>query len=138
TLNSPVTVTANNRKQIMNKFVKKESNILFGNKYKYSPQLSSNSQIVYVYTDSLGEVYDKTAQLVFSVSDGEVIGYTQTYVRSMIILHERQVIKSEKDVVTNLYANSEIPNNSKISYANLAYTKLLEARDSTFTFQFGS
>jgi Uncharacterized protein conserved in bacteria len=138
TLNSPVTVTANNRKQIMNKFVKKESNILFGNKYKYSPQLSSNSQIVYVYTDSLGEVYDKTAQLVFSVSDGEVIGYTQTYVRSMIILHERQAIKSEKDVVTNLYANSEIPNNSKISYANLAYTNCWKLRIVRFTFQFGS
>ncbi|MFC6177256.1 two-component system regulatory protein YycI [Companilactobacillus huachuanensis] len=131
TLNDPITVTNADRKDVMNRFVQKDSNILFGKQYKYAPQLSTNSQIVYVRTGSLGEVYDKTAQLVFSVSDGEVVGYTQTYVDSMIILHEKQAIKSEKDVITNLYANSEIPNNSKISYANLAYTKLLEAKNST-------
>ncbi|WP_119325491.1 two-component system regulatory protein YycI [Companilactobacillus musae] len=130
-LSDPIEVKASNRKSVMDKFIKKESNVLFGKDYKYSPQLSSGSQIVYVATTRLGEVYDKTAQLIFSVSDGEVIGYTQTYVKSMIILHERQAIKSEKDVITSLYANSEIPNNSKISYANLAYTKLLEAKDST-------
>lgn len=131
TLNNPITVTTANRTEVMNKFVKKESNILFGKDYKYAPQLSSSSQMIYVPTGSLGEVYDKTAQLVFSVSEGEVVGYTQTYVKKLIVLHEKQPIKSEKEIVTNLYANSEIPNNSKISYANLAYTKLLEANDST-------
>jgi len=131
TLDTPIPVTASDRKTVLDKFVKKEGNVLFGKKYKYSPQLSTNSQIVYVAADSLGEVYDKTFQLVFSVYDGKVVGYNQTYVKSMIILHEKQAVKSEKDVITNLYANSEIPNNSKISYANLAYTKLLEAKDST-------
>ncbi|MFH5810285.1 two-component system regulatory protein YycI [Companilactobacillus sp. FL22-1] len=130
-LNEPFTVTKNNRKKILDKFIKKESNVLFGKEYKYSPQLSTSSSIIYVGTGSLGDVYDKTDQLIFNVSGGEVVGYSQTYVKSMIILHERQTIKSEKDVVTNLYANSEIPNNSKIAYANLAYTKLLEAKDST-------
>ncbi|WP_338215105.1 two-component system regulatory protein YycI [Companilactobacillus muriivasis] len=131
TLDDPITVTDANRKTIMNNFVKKESNILFGKHYKYAPQLSTNSQMVYIETGSLGDVYDKTAQLIFSISDDEVVGYTQTYVKKLIVLHEKQPIKSEKDVITNLYANSEIPNNSKISYANLAYTKLLEAKDST-------
>ncbi|WP_010625644.1 two-component system regulatory protein YycI, partial [Companilactobacillus versmoldensis] len=114
TLDSPIPVTTSNRKKIMDKFIKKESNILYGKNYKYAPQLSTHSQMVYVTTSNLGDVYDKTAQLIFTISDGEVLGYTQTYVRSMIILHERQSIKSEKDVITNLYANSEIPNNSRL------------------------
>lgn len=130
-LSTPIEVTSANRKKVMDKFIKKEANVLFGKDYKYSPQLSSKSQMVYVGNSSLGEVYDKTAQLIFSVTDGEVVGYTQTHVKSLIILHERQAVKSEKDVITNLYANSEIPSNSKITYANLAYTKLLEAKDST-------
>jgi len=130
-LSDPITVTAENRKKLVDKFIKKDTNVLFGKEYKYSPQLSTSNQMVYVATTTLGEVYDKTAQLIFTVSDGEVVGYTQTYVKSMSVLHERQAVKSEKEVITNLYANSEIPNNSKISYANLAYTKLLEAKDST-------
>lgn len=131
TLANEIAVTATNKKAIMDKFIKKDSNVLFGDEYTYSPQLSNSSQMVYVPTGSLGEVYDKTAQLVFTITDGKVVGYTRTYVKSLIILHERQVVKSEKDVITNLYANSEIPNNSKITYANLAYTKLLEAKGST-------
>lgn len=131
TLDSPISVTSSNRKKIMDKFIKKESNVLYGKNYKYAPQLSTHSQMVYVATSNLGDTYDKTDQLIFTISNGEVLGYTQTYIRSMIILHERQSIKSEKDVITNLYANSEIPNNSKIAYANLAYTKLLEAKGST-------
>ncbi|PMD73816.1 two-component system regulatory protein YycI [Companilactobacillus nuruki] len=131
TLSNPIAITSADKIKIMDKFIKKESNVLFGKEYKYSPQLSTKSQIIYVENKSHGQIYDKTAQLAFTVSDGEVVSYTQTYVKSMIILHERQTIKSEKDVITNLYANSEIPNNSKITYANLAYTKLLEAKDST-------
>lgn len=130
-LDTPIAITSANKKRVMDKFIKKESNVLFGKEYKYAPQLSTSSQMVYVASGNLGEVYDKTAQVIFSVSDNEVVGYTQTYVKSMIILHERQVVKSEKEVITNLYANSEIPNNSKITYANMAYTKLLEAKDST-------
>lgn len=130
-LSNPIAVTSKNRQAIMDKFIKKESNVLFGKDYKYAPQLSSSTQMVYAATSVLGSVYDKTAQLSFSITDNEVVGYTQTHVKSLIVLHEKQIIKSEKDVITNLYANSEIPNNSKISYANLAYTKLLEAKDST-------
>lgn len=130
-LNSSISVTTSDRQKVMDKFIKKESNVLFGKDYKYAPQLSTSSQMVYVGTGPLGEVYDKTNQLTFTIESGRVVSYTQTHVRSMIILHERQAIKSEKDVITNLYANSEIPNNSKISYANLAYTKLLVAKDST-------
>lgn len=131
TLNSTIAVTAADRKEVMDKFIKKESNILFGKEYKYAPQLSTSSQIVYAQTNYLGEVYDKTSQLTFTVTDNHVVSYTQTHVKSIIILHERQTVKSEKDVITSLYVNSEIPNNSKISYANLAYTKLLEAKGST-------
>ncbi|CAJ1189652.1 hypothetical protein LCR01_15850 [Companilactobacillus crustorum] len=131
TLSNPIKITSTDKVATMNKFIKKESNVLFGKDYKYSPQLSSGSQMVYVAVSGLGEVYDKTAQLTFSVSNNEVVGYTQTYVKTLIILHEKQAIKSEKDIITNLYANSEIPNNSRIAYANLAYTKLLEAKDST-------
>jgi len=131
TLDDSITVNSASRKAIMNKFIKKNTNILFGKEYKYSPQLSTGSQMVYVGTGPLGEVYDKTIQLIFTISNDKVVGYTQTYVKSMKVLHESQSIKSEKEVITNLYANSEIPNNSKISYANMAYTKLLEAKGST-------
>lgn len=131
-LNTPIAVTKANRVKKLNSFIKRESNVLFGTQYKYSPQLSTSSQIVYSQTDdTLGEVYDKTAQLTFTLNDDKVTGYTQTYVHDLMILHEKEATKSEKDVVINLYTNSEIPNNSKITYANLAYTKLLEAKGST-------
>lgn len=131
TLNEPISVTSSNRKEKMDDFVKKTSNILFGSEYKYAPQLSSKSEIVYAETGSLGPVYDKTGQIVFSVEDGKVTSYTQTYIKTLQILQEKQETKSERDVITNLYSSSEIPNNSKITYANMAYTKLLEAKGST-------
>lgn len=130
-LNSTIAVTTGDRQKVMDKFIKKDSNVLFGRDYKYAPQLSTTSQMVYVGTSKLGEIYDKTCQLTFTIESGRVVSYTQTHVKSMIILHESQTIKSEKEVITNLYANSEIPNNSRISYANLAYTKLLVAKNST-------
>lgn len=131
TLDDPISVTDSNRKEKMNKFVKKESNILFGDEYVYSPQLSTSSEIVYAETGPFGPMYDKTGQLTFSVENGKVTGYTQTYMKRLDILQEKQSTKSERDVITNLYSSSEIPNNSKITYANMAYTKLLEAKGST-------
>src|SRR5699024_249154 len=77
TLNSSIAVTAADRKEVVDKFIKKESNVLFGKEYKYSPQLSTTSQMVYVESRSLGEIYDKTAQLSFTISEGRVVGYTQ-------------------------------------------------------------
>lgn len=131
-LNTPITITKSNRIKKLDTFMKRESNVLFGTQYKYVPQLSTSSQIVFAQTDeTLGEIYDKTAQLTFNVSGDKVTGYTQTYVNDVMILHEKEATKSEKDVIINLYTNSEISNNSKITYANLAYTKLLEAKGST-------
>lgn len=130
-LDDPISVTSSNRQSKLDKFLKKESNVLFGDEYKYAPQLSSSTEIVYAETGPLGPMYDKTGQLVFSVVNGKVVGYTQTYMKRLDILQEKQPTKSERDVVTNLYSSSEIPNNSKITYTNLAYTKLLEAKGST-------
>jgi regulatory protein YycI of two-component signal transduction system YycFG len=130
-LENPISVTSDNRKAKLDSFLKKDSNVLFGSEYVYAPQLSSGSQIIYAETSSLGTMYDKTGQIVFTVVNGKVTSYTQTYMKTLDILQEKQETKSERDVVTNLYSSSEIPNNSKITYANLAYTKLLEAKGST-------
>ncbi|WP_125761607.1 two-component system regulatory protein YycI [Companilactobacillus hulinensis] len=130
-LTEPFSVNTTNQESKLNSFLKKESNVLYGTKYKYAPQLSTASQIVYAQTDSVGELYDKTGRVTFEVDNKKVVGYTQTYVDDLMILHEKEVTKSEKDVISNLYTNSEIPNNSRIVYANLAYTKLTEAKGST-------
>ncbi|AKP67919.1 two-component system regulatory protein YycI [Companilactobacillus ginsenosidimutans] len=131
TLEEPISINSDNRKSKLDSFMKKESNILFGSEYTYSPQLSSSTQLVYAETGPLGVMYDKTGQLIFSVVNGKVVSYTQTYMKTLDILQEKQATKSEQDVVTNLYSSSEIPNNSKITYTNMAYTKLLEAKGST-------
>lgn len=131
TIEDPISVNSSNRQAKMDKFVQKESNVLFGSNYKYAPQLSSKSEIVYAQTSSLGTMYDKTGQIIFSVVNDKVVSYTQTYMKKLDILQEKQTTKSERDVITNLYSSSEIPNNSKITYTNMAYTKLLEAKGST-------
>ncbi|WP_099974195.1 two-component system regulatory protein YycI [Lactobacillus terrae] len=128
---STLNVNGKKKVSVIDNFMKKDSNILFGEKYTYSPQLSSSTKIVYAQNVSSGAIFDKTAQLVFTVSGDKIVSYTQTYIPSASVLHEKSVLKSEKDVVDNLYTNSEIPNNSKITYINLAYTKLLEANDNT-------
>lgn len=130
-LGEPIKVTSSNRKDKLDDFLKKESNILFGSEYSYAPQLSTSTEVVYAETGPLGPMYDKTGQIVFTVTDGKVVSYTQTYMKRLDILQEKQATKSERDVITDLYSSSEIPNNSKITYANLAYTKLLEAKGST-------
>lgn len=130
-LSNPISITKSNQKEKLNDFLKKESNVLFGTKYKYAPQLSTTSQIVYAQTDQVGELYDKSGRVTFDVENKRVVGYTQTYVDDLMILHEKEATKSEKDVISSLYTKSEIPNNSKITYANLAYAKLTEAKGST-------
>ncbi|MFD1471909.1 two-component system regulatory protein YycI [Companilactobacillus mishanensis] len=131
TLTDPISITSSNKVTKLDKFLKNKTNIIKGKAYEYAPQLSSKTSIVYAETSDLGDMYDKTGQIVFSVANNRVISYTQTYVNNLQILHEKQATKSERDVITTLYSNSEIPNNSKISYANMAYTKLLTAKNST-------
>lgn len=54
TLEEPISVKSSDRKAKLDKFKKKESNILFGSEYTYAPQLSSSTEIVYAETGPLG------------------------------------------------------------------------------------
>jgi regulatory protein YycI of two-component signal transduction system YycFG len=43
-------------------------------------------------------------------------------------LREREELISESDAVTTLYNNSKIPNNAKIEWTRLGYTRSLKVR----------
>lgn len=71
-------------------------------------------------------VYSKDGQLIFYVNtSNQVTGYVQGHLVAKKQLREESELISQSRAVTLLYQYNEIPNNSKIEWANLGYTRLL-------------
>lgn len=125
-------ITADNNgdlRKALDKTVANANMILHGDEYSYSRQLSNNEQMIYVQRVAKGPVYSKDAQLRFAVNDSHrVIGYSQSYLSGIDLLRERTKTISEERALTWLYQYNEIPNGTKVTWSNLAYTRLTDAR----------
>ena len=81
-----------------------------------------------VYTQMIDQrpVYSKDGQLIFYVNtSNQVTGYVQGHLVAKKQLREESELISQSRAVTLLYQYNEIPNSSKIEWANLGYTRLL-------------
>ncbi len=71
-------------------------------------------------------LFSNDGQIRFRLnSDHEITGYTQTYLQDVEILRQRSNTISQRRAITWLYKHNQIPNNSRIRWSVLSYSKLL-------------
>ena len=75
-------------------------------------------------------VYSSEGQIRFTVKDGYVTGYTQTYIHAADILREKKDTISQKRALMWLYQYNKLPQNSTVEWCKLGYTKLLDVNNS--------
>ncbi len=86
------------------------------------------TKIPFVYTQMLEgkPLFSNDGQIRFRInSDHEITGYTQTYLQDVEILRQRSNTISQRRAITWLYKHNQIPNNSRIRWSVLSYSKLL-------------
>ncbi|MEJ1319209.1 two-component system regulatory protein YycI [Latilactobacillus sakei] len=131
-LDKPLSYKKGRASSAINAFLKDGNNVYQADQYRYSKALSSNQQAVYVQKVPGGQMMDEHGQLIFTLDNGQISQYTQTYINKVQILREKEMTKiSAQGSVVDLYTDNEIPNNSKILWVQLGYSALLDANSST-------
>lgn len=131
-LDKPLTYKKNQQLAAVEAFMKNGTNIALADQYEYSHELSSDQQVVFVQKVPGGIMMDDHGQLVFTIEDGQISQYTQSYVNKIQILREKEATKvTAQEAVIDLYTDNEIPNNSKVTWVQLGYSALLDANSST-------
>ena len=129
-LDVPFKVSVLNPERQLNDYIKNSRHVLYGSHYVYNKALSSSSTIVYTQMMEGRPVLGSEGQLRFKVGrNHKVYAYTQTYLNNIQVLRPRSVTISQQEAVTWLYKHNYIPNNSKIHWAKLGYTKTLLTKD---------
>jgi len=131
-LDKPLTYKKENQRLAVAAFMKEPDNVIQAEDYRYSHALSSDQQVVYVQKVPGGQIMDEHGQLIFTLEDGQISHYTQTYTNKIQVLREKESTKvTAQDAVIDLYTDNEIPNNSRIMWVKLGYSALLDANSST-------
>ena len=126
TITDPFTIDPKDPQKALDRFLKDRENVIAGTQYQYNANLSSDTQVVYTQMIDQRPVYSKDGQLIFYVNtSNQVTGYVQGHLVAKKQLREESELISQSRAVTLLYQYNEIPNNSKIEWANLGYTRLL-------------
>lgn len=124
--NDPLKVNPDAPTKRLNLLLKNKKLVALGKHYQYNQQLSDKNTIVYTQMLEGLPMVGNDGQLRFRVnSDHEVTGYMQTYLQDVEILRQRSNTISQRRAVTWLYKHNQIPNNSRILWATLSYSKLL-------------
>mgnify|MGYP000469178632 FL=1 len=126
TITDPFTIDPQDPQKALDRFLKDRENVIAGTQYQYNANLSSDTQVVYTQMIDQRPVYSKDGQLIFYVNtSNQVTGYVQGHLVAKKQLREESELISQSRAVTLLYQYNEIPNSSKIEWANLGYTRLL-------------
>lgn len=96
----------------------------------FNDNLSTKNTIVYTQELYGKPVYSSEGQIRFTVKDGYVTGYTQTYIHAADILREKKDTISQKRALMWLYQYNKLPQNSTVEWCKLGYTKLLDVNNS--------
>lgn len=131
TIRSSVRVKKGHEVSFMTKWKNDAQHVFKGKHYVYAPELSAGNTYVFAQKDGGRLLYDSRAALTFTVVDGELSRYTQTYVPNLKLLRGNVALCSEQDAIVTLYRDNELPANSKILWTRLAYSYLLNAKGST-------
>lgn len=122
----PVTVSQNNPQSSIAKLMDNPTFVLYGDQYAYSKDLSTAKSIVFVQKAMNGLIYSTEAQVRFNLNaNHQIVSYTQSYLQDVKSLREKSETISETRALIWLYQYNEIPNNTKVVWSKLAYTKLL-------------
>ncbi|USS88128.1 two-component system regulatory protein YycI [Fructilactobacillus hinvesii] len=123
---NPVKVDTRHPERTLNRLMKQQGFVLDADEYRYDPDLSSATKVVYAQQGKEGPFFSPNARITFSVSDQHVVGYNQRKLADVKILHEKNDLITEERAVISLYQYNELPNNTKILWKKLAYTRFLE------------
>lgn len=131
TLNSTYALRKHDVASQLSDWVHNPKNVLYGRKYVYQADLSSNSSYVFAEKVNGNLILDDRGQLILTVHDGQLTGYTQTYVDKLLTMRNDEELISEHEAVTTLYQSNEIVANSRVIWIHKGYTYLLDAKGST-------
>ncbi|WP_367341468.1 two-component system regulatory protein YycI [Limosilactobacillus sp.] len=128
--NHPIKVDMVTKTNDFSRIIDNPKRVLHGRKYHYNADLSSKHYVV--YTEQLGgrPLMGEDGRITFRINQhGQVVGYTQSYLKTGKILRPWKKTISQQEAVIELYKHNELPNNSKIHWADLCYTRLLTTRN---------
>ncbi|WP_127849017.1 two-component system regulatory protein YycI [Lacticaseibacillus hulanensis] len=132
TLNNPLTLRKDdNVATQLTDWVQSSANVLYGHEYVYQKYLSTDTSYVFAQKVNGRLLLDDRGQLILTVHDGKLTGYTQTYVDKLLTMRNDETVISEREAVTTLYQSNEIVANSRVIWINKGYTWLLDAKGST-------
>ncbi|GGC85168.1 two-component system regulatory protein YycI [Enterococcus wangshanyuanii] len=121
-------------------FLKDRDSVLFGAEYHYMPDFSSLEgdfpELVASQAYKNIPFKDDTAQISLKLentgeSDGihKINKYTQTHIQGIEELRDKMDLFSDRDAIETLYINNKIPSSSKITFMELAYTRIYKIRE---------
>ncbi|MDH5104849.1 two-component system regulatory protein YycI [Lentilactobacillus diolivorans] len=122
----PVTVNKTTPQKSINKMLDDPTFVLNGGQYSYSKNFSTSRNLVYSQKAMGSSIYSSEAQISFTLNaNHQIVSYTQSYLQDVKSLREKSETISETRALIWLYQYNEIPNNTKIAWTKLGYTKLL-------------
>ncbi|MFD0898139.1 two-component system regulatory protein YycI [Loigolactobacillus binensis] len=105
--------------------------VAFGKHYRYSKLFSTANRLVYTQKLPEGDLYDAQGEIIFQISNKQIVSYEQSYISKVTTLREKEATITEKQAVLALYSNNAIANGATIKWTTLGYSRLLDANDSS-------
>jgi len=133
TFKTPITgVDTQHPDKTLDTVVSNSTLILNGTDYTYNAKLSSRNTVVYTQEVADGPIYSRYGEIRFSLTNaGTVTGYTQGYLANVSTLREKTETISERNAFIWLYQYNQIPNNTKVVWTKLAYTRYFNLKNSS-------
>ncbi|MGO3117403.1 MAG: two-component system regulatory protein YycI [Levilactobacillus brevis] len=133
TFKTPITgVDTQHPDKTLDTVVSNSTLILNGTDYTYNTKLSSRNTVVYTQEVADGPIYSRYGEIRFSLTNaGTVTGYTQGYLANVSTLREKTETISERKALIWLYQYNQIPNNTKVVWTKLAYTRYFNLKNSS-------
>ena len=133
TFKTPITgVDTQHPDKTLDTVVSNSTLILNGTDYTYNAKLSSRNTVVYTQEVADGPIYSRYGEIRFSLTNaGTVTGYTQGYLANLSTLREKTETISERKALIWLYQYNQIPNNTKVVWTKLAYTRYFNLKNSS-------
>lgn len=126
TFDNPVKVNRTTPEGKLDQLCRNPKWIINGRDYHYNEDLSTSRTVVYTQQMTGQPVFGPAGILRFRLNDrGEVVSYTQSYLRPARILHPRQTTISQKQAVIALYKHNEIPNGAQVQWVDFGYSRLI-------------
>ncbi|MFC6169481.1 two-component system regulatory protein YycI [Loigolactobacillus jiayinensis] len=105
--------------------------VALGKHYRYSKLFSTTDRIVYTQKLPEGDLYDAQGEIIFQVTNKQIVSYEQTYINKVTTLREKEPTITEKQAVLALYSNNALANGATIKWTTLGYSRLLDANNSS-------